>query len=297
MDTSTPNTIKYASYKDYINRRPTTLNKSVDQSNNQSGQKIEDSKVEISEEAKSENVKNQNSKASSNGNLAKNVVDTVVNGATKGVIVAAKAASVTNLIKPKISETQKAKFHSKAKTINKPGIFFISGMQFGLSNSLGSSSSNDTGLKTMSEYISGAEHFKWDDKDELLAEIEKRPTHQPIIMVGHSLGGDLAVEVANELNNLSHGFRKVDLIVTLDSVGFNNDIIPQNVRKNLNFIGEKDFLYNDGPNIPRDTGYTKVTNELRSEAHTELDDSYEVQFKIFENINNVLLDKFESDFS
>ena len=34
--------------------------------------------------------------------------------------------------------------------------------------------------------------------------------------------------------------------------------------------------------------YTEVTNELRSDMHSKMDDSPEVQFEIFQKINEVL---------
>ena len=71
----------------------------------------------------------------------------------------------------------------------------------------------------------------------------------------------------------------------------NNTIIPMNVKRNLNFIGESvvPFLHGE-PDIARNTDYTEVMNELRPESHSKMDDSQEVQFKIFESINDVLKD-------
>jgi hypothetical protein len=107
--------------------------------------------------------------------------------------------------------------------------------------------------------------------------------------VGHSFGGDTAVEVANELNSAKNAFRKVDLLISLDSVGFNNTILPINVQRNLNFFQEGviPFLHGN-PNIARNTDRTEVINELRSELHSKIEDSEDVQFKIFENIKETL---------
>ena len=123
-----------------------------------------------------------------------------------------------------------------------------------------------------------------------MKEIKKHDPSQPIILVGHSLGGDTAVKVARRLDSAENGFRKVNLLVTMDALGLNHDIIPRNVGKNLNFIGDNTFFLNDGPHIARDVNATEVINELRSEGHTAIDDSYDVQFKIFENINETLMD-------
>jgi len=62
-----------------------------------------------------------------------------------------------------------------------------------------------------------------------------------------------------------------------------------NVKRNLNFFSEGviPFLHGD-PDVARNTAYTDVVNELRSELHSRMDDSEEVQFKIFESINDIL---------
>ena len=166
--------------------------------------------------------------------------------------------------------------------VNKPGIFLISGLE------LGAFSSDDHGLPELTEAITGAEHFSWKDVDKVMEAILKRTKDQPIILIGHSLGGDAAVNITNNLNTLKGGFRKVNLLVTLDSVGFGNDIIPQNVGKNLNFISDDDYFFNDGPNIARDSKRTNVENILRNENHTSIDDSADVHFEIMENVNSVM---------
>ena len=76
----------------------------------------------------------------------------------------------------------------------------------------------------------------------------------------------------------------------------NNNIIPMNVSRNLNFFGESaiPFLHGD-PNVARNTDYTDVQNELRTELHSRMDDSQEVQFKIFEAINSVLSESNHPD--
>jgi thioesterase domain-containing protein len=107
--------------------------------------------------------------------------------------------------------------------------------------------------------------------------------------VGHSFGGDSAVEIAQELNTIENGFRKIDLLITLDSVGSDNDFIPQNVKKNLNFLaqGPYEFL-NDGPNIAKNYHKTEVENYLRQEEHADLDDTTDIQVQILEQIEKIL---------
>ncbi len=169
----------------------------------------------------------------------------------------------------------------KMSQIYRPAIFFIEGFSL-------FSGSSGGGLPDLQKNMPGSELYAWDDEDKMLEEILKRPLDRPVVLVGHSLGGDAAVNLANRLNTLENGYRKIDLIVTLDSVGFKNDIIPANVKKNLNFIGDEDAFFNDGPNIARDNRYTEVINELRSEGHRQIDEAEDIHFKIFNSIGEVL---------
>ena len=190
-----------------------------------------------------------------------------------------------NLKKKEGNSRLTSKLHKIKEPIpikNSPGIFFLSGLE------IKNLSSDDEGVRAMAKNLPRAEHFSWDDEDIVLQEINRRPINQPIILVGHSLGGDAVVNLANRLNSMEYGFRNIDLLVTLDSVGLDNDLIPQNVRENLNFIGDADIFFNDGPNIARDRERTLVMNELRREEHTGIDDSKDVQKKIFSKIASVL---------
>ncbi len=178
---------------------------------------------------------------------------------------------------------------SKVSFIKKPAVIFIEGFSaFGISNG--------DGIKDMADNLPGSKRFSWDEQDKIIEEIKKHSPEQPVIMVGHSFGGDSAVEIANTLNSVKNGFRSIDLLVSIDSVGMNHNIIPMNVKRNLNFFGEGvvPFLHGD-PNVARNTGYTDVLNELRSELHSKMDDSEEVQFKIFESINDVLSESNHPD--
>ena len=191
-------------------------------------------------------------------------------------------------LKKKLTATEKAlKIQSKKfGNMQKPGIFFMSGFDwFGA----GSVKGNYDGIRDMSEAVDGAEHFTWDQQEEMIKEIKKRDVNQPIILIGHSFGGDGVIEVAQQLNTLDNGFRKIDLMVTLDSVGFDNDVVPQNVKKNLNYLatGPYHFL-NDGPNIAANYKRTEVENYLRAERHSELDDLVDIQMQVLEEIGKVV---------
>ncbi|MFZ4714183.1 MAG: hypothetical protein ACOYL6_10740 [Bacteriovoracaceae bacterium] len=191
--------------------------------------------------------------------------------------------------KKEISDTKKtsALLADKKGTIKKPGIFFLPGMEI-FSNS---SSGRYDGIRKMAESVTGARLYGWDQKEDVINEIKKLHPDQPVVLVGHSLGGDTAHEIAEDLNEVENGFRKVDLLVTIDSVGYDNNIVPANVKRNLNIFGEKDFLFNDGPHAAREAAKTKVLNILRPESHTEIDDKKEVQRDIIDAIQEVLKGK------
>jgi len=177
----------------------------------------------------------------------------------------------------KIEDKPVEKFHY----IKKPAVIFIEGFSaFGISNG--------DGIKDMAENYPGAKLFSWDQKPEIINEVKKHSLDQPVILVGHSFGGDTAVEVANELNSAKNSFRNIDMLISLDSVGFKNNIMPINVKRNLNFFQEGVIPFLHGsPNIARNTDHTEVVNELRSELHSKIEDSEDVQFKIFETINEI----------
>lgn len=166
--------------------------------------------------------------------------------------------------------------------IKKPAVIFIEGFSaFGISNG--------DGIKDMADNYPGAKRFDWTEHDEIVKEIKKHAPNEPVVLVGHSFGGDTAIEVAHELNSAKNQFRPIDLIVSIDAVGMNKTIIPVNVKSNLNFFGEGliPFVHGD-PTVARNTKYTEVTNELRADMHSKMDDNPEVQFEIFNKINEVL---------
>lgn len=210
-----------------------------------------------------------------------------------------KKAEVKNDAKVEISERAKElkaefdaakkveKIHSK-KFGNKeePAIYFVSGFDwFGA----GSIKGNYDGIRDMAEAVTGAQHYSWDEQDEVIEDIMKHKSSTPLVLVGHSFGGDGVMEIAERLNTIENGFRKVDLLVTLDSVGYDNDKVPQNVKRNLNYLaqGPYDFL-NDGPNIAENYQRTEVENFLRKEEHADLDDNTEIQMTVLEEIDKVL---------
>ncbi len=294
-------TIKYASKSDYLNNRPSYIaedggvasktSKVTDSAKNTAGEvKARGKDADISERAK---------KLANKDNLKKNGQEIV--GAGKKILEEAKDVAKSTLKspglldnflglakddegdKPEVTKVKEVDTKGLRPPVREPAIFFIRGFELiGL---------NDGGeLKTMADNIPGAEYFSWQDEDKMIEEIKRRPMDKPVVLVGHGMGADSAVNIAQKLNKAEHGFRRVDLLVTMNSFGFDNDIIPQNVGKNLNFISDETSLFNDGPNIARKADLTQVMNELRTEGHDEIVDSSEVQFKIFNGINDILFD-------
>lgn len=171
-------------------------------------------------------------------------------------------------------------------SVKKPAIFFIKGLDV-FSSPL-KSEGGYAGVGRMAEAVEGSRMYGWDQKDDIIKEIKKVHRDYPVILVGHSLGGDTAVEIADELDSLKENFRGVDLLITIDAVGFSHDIIPQNVKKHLNVFGETSAFLNDGPHVARREEKTNVRNILSPLDHTEIDDDKGVQFEVINLIQETL---------
>lgn len=242
------------------------------------------SKVELSDAAKQKAAEAKSGSSSSESTLSKlkdKIKKSKVSDAPIPTPDLPKASAKTEEGK-KAGKTEEKE---NKRLWKKPAIVFVPGVEF-FSES-GSSASYD-GIRKMAESVNGARIYGWDQDDEIIEHIKKFDKDQPVILVGHSFGGDTVHEVAEDLNTLEHGFRKVDLLVTLDSIGYGNDVIPSNVKRNLNIFSEKDLLFNDGPHVAREFNKTKVMNILRPEKHTDLDDTREVQKEIIDAIGDIL---------
>lgn len=171
-------------------------------------------------------------------------------------------------------------------TVKKNAIIFIKGLD--LFSSPSKSERGYAGVGRIAENIEGSRTYGWNQKDEIMKEVLKTHPDYKVILVGHSLGGDTAVEVAQELDGLEHKFRPVDLLITMDAVGFNNDIISQNVKKHLNVFGENDFFFNDGPHVARRNEKTEVNNILSPLDHMDIDDNKEIQYEVVNLIQKTI---------
>lgn len=184
-------------------------------------------------------------------------------------------------------EVEKAeKITTPQRSSKKPLVIFIKGLD--LFSSPSKSEGGYAGVGRIAEAVEGSRIYGWDQKEDILEEIRKVHPDFPVILVGHSLGGDTAIEVADELDSLNEGFRAVNLLVTMDAIGFSHDIIPQNVKKHLNIFGENSLFLNDGPHVARREEKTWVRNILSPLDHTDIDDDREIQFEIVDLINKTL---------
>jgi len=88
--------------------------------------------------------------------------------------------------------------------------------------------------KMPNKKLKPTEIYEWDETDEACAyikgAIETDPC-QPVVIIGHSLGGDTAVQVAECLNKSGIC---VDLLIQIESVGVEDEKKPKNVNKGVN---------------------------------------------------------------
>ena len=185
--------------------------------------------------------------------------------------------------KKKVEEVAKPEIKDGSQ--KRPAIFFIRGLE--LFSSPSKSEGGYAGVGRMAEAVEGSRIYGWDQKDEIMKEIRRTHKDYPVILVGHSLGGDTAIEIADELDSLKENFRGIDLLITMDAIGFSHDVVPQNVKKHLNVFGENSFI-KDGPHVARREELTKVRNILSPLDHTDIDDDREIQYEVVTMIQEAL---------
>lgn len=285
--------IHYSSRADYMAKKP-SIPKLGKSSTGTKALEEAPSKVDLSETAKevAQKAKELPSKVEAKAKETVKAGKHLLDGAAGAFKKVLKTPGLSNLM-PDLgggmteAKSAEVKRPSLPKTLNQPAVIFINGYSLSLFDT-------ETGLDMMASNIPRSKVFKWDQQDEIIDRIKRTATSQPVILVGQGMGSDTAVEVSSQLNTLEHGFRKVDMLITMDSIGFNNDIIPQNVAKNFNVISDNDLFFNDGPNIARNTKMTEVINELRPEDGADLSESSEVQFMVFDRLNSTLGDAVRS---
>lgn len=297
---SPASTIRYASKQDYLSRKPVNIGKNkvaaLKKAVGKAGKVGQEQQTSLKHPIKktkgiSEIKDKVEAKVEETGAAGKHLLaqagTSIVRGLTSLVTPSLPSVGIelqeSSAATSATKEVRSADSERKAIENDKPGIFFVRGF------SLNPFENKESGLGEMAANIPSAQTYKWDNKKEIIEAIKSRPLDQPIILVGHGMGGDTIVDVAQELNSVQNGFRNVDLLVTLDSIGTDNDIIPQNVKDNYNLISDQDFLFNDGPNVARKKERSHVFNELRTENHNELETSPEVQFLVYDKINQTLM--------
>ena len=181
-----------------------------------------------------------------------------------------------------VKKTSKVVTKAESASIEKPAVFFIGGLRVLDFDLL------EDGMKSMTEAVDEGRYYGWDQKSEMIDEIKTRKSTQPVILVGHGFGADTAMEIAQDLNTLENKFRTVDLLVTLNSIGVNNDFVPQNVLTNKNYLTADNGFLDDGPNIALNYKTTKVENFLRPEDHSDLDETVDIQREVMQEIDRLI---------
>lgn len=93
--------------------------------------------------------------------------------------------------------------------------------------------------------------------------LKKNPC-EPVVLVGHSFGGDTAIEIAQDLA----GERIcVDLLIQIDSVGVGDEVLPKNVTKGVNLWSTSREGLNGASNVK---GSTNIG--IHNTTHTDIDD-------------------------
>ncbi|MDE0004868.1 MAG: alpha/beta hydrolase, partial [Rhodospirillaceae bacterium] len=74
--------------------------------------------------------------------------------------------------------------------------------------------------------------YDWDQRETIRTLIEEIDTQRCLVLIGHSYGGATVIEVAEELNAIPVS---IALLVQIDSVGLNDDELPNNVERGVNY--------------------------------------------------------------
>lgn len=109
--------------------------------------------------------------------------------------------------------------------------------------------------------------FSWDQQEKAIDRIKEfhaTNPDAPIVLVGHSFGADANVEIAEELSTSNIG---VDKMVSIDSVGLNNDQVPKNVESAVNIYSTSRVGINGLTNM-----HGAQNIGVDNTSHTEIDD-------------------------
>lgn len=107
--------------------------------------------------------------------------------------------------------------------------------------------------------------------------LRENATSSDIVLIGHSLGGDSVIEVAERLQSENISVSKV---VQIDSIGVGDDLLPGNVTSGLNYFQTSGALRGENPvggstniNAPVHFGVPQI-------SHTDIDNHSGVQTEI-----------------
>ena len=110
-----------------------------------------------------------------------------------------------------------------------------------------------------------------------------------LVLIGHSLGGDSVIELADTL--LRPAGASVDLAIQIDSVGIGDEVLSQNVARGINY-----FQRSTGFFEPQGATFVRGSENLNVEllfndptiTHTSIDNDFRLHDVIVQNIRNAL---------
>jgi hypothetical protein len=114
----------------------------------------------------------------------------------------------------------------------------------------------------------GVKKWTWHDEDEACAAIEaalEEDPCQPVVLIGHSLGADEAIETAHLLEKKGIC---VDLLIQIESIGIGDEELPDNVHKGVNLWSTSLDGFVDGATSVEGSENIEVDNT----THTDIDE-------------------------
>lgn len=124
--------------------------------------------------------------------------------------------------------------------------------------------------------------FSWDDNGiaEKINEFHSSNPDAKIILIGHSLGGDTSVEIAQELGEKNI---TIDKLILIDTVGINDDVKPDNVSEALNLWSTSQEGINAESHVKG-----AINIGIDNTTHTEIDNSEKTHELIEKFLNDDL---------
>lgn len=147
-----------------------------------------------------------------------------------------------------------------------------------------------TGMDQLAESLNqafgnsfNAEVFEQNEDEEALDVISGSANSSCLVLIGHSWGGDTAIETAERVRD-----RSVELLVQFDSVGLGDEKLPENVTKGINYFQKRTGrLEFEGEN------YVDGSDNYKVEAMYAVDD----EVVTHTNIDNALFGRRQQEYN